>query len=511
MISYERLAAPSEHLGLLVEPGPDALRAALADPNFERFAEVQVLGRPLGDWRRDLRAQLGLGTPVVATGHQIEFVHAGVFAKTIAADVLAQHAGGSAVFIAVDSDLPKTDRLTVPEITAAGLRSVDVELPGCDLQRTVEAQPLVVRRHWLDFFVRIASLYEHYEQSALRTFADGWLETEAEEIDFRDGHDRAYAALEGALGLTTIRRVRLSALAETPAYRAFVHHLILNASQIAQAYNAAQASFRRRHHVRTPSRPVPPLHISEQRVELPFWASRAEGTRERLFVAAHNDAVELFADRTSLGVFDKAQFTAAQSPWDAAGWLVRPRALALSAFMRLFISDLFIHGIGGAKYDEVTEELVREFFGTDAPPLACISATVHLPLPRTNVDRAAVLAAEWRRRDLRFNPDRYISDVPADLLNRRDDLIERSDHLRQRHPKDRAARRQVYLDIREVNKRILERDPWLPARFEQDVEQLERQRRLNKVALQREYFVGLHTRSTLEQLVARTRELVIPD
>ena len=31
------------------------------------------------------------------------------------------------------------------------------------------------------------------------------------------------------------------------------------------------------------------------------------------------------------------------------------------------LSDLFIHGIGGAKYDELTDEIIRRFFGIEPP------------------------------------------------------------------------------------------------------------------------------------------------
>ena len=53
-------------------------------------------------------------------------------------------------------------------------------------------------------------------------------------------------------------------------------------------------------------------------------------------------------------------------------------ALVTTLFARLVLSDLFIHGIGGAKYDQLTDELIRSFFGLAPPDYLVISATLHL-------------------------------------------------------------------------------------------------------------------------------------
>ncbi len=55
---------------------------------------------------------------------------------------------------------------------------------------------------------------------------------------------------------------------------------------------------------------------------------------------------------------------------------------------------------------------------------------------------------------------------------------------------------------------LLERDPWRPAEFEQQLGDLEQRRRLDAMALNREYFVALHLRSTLEEFVRRVRGAV---
>ena len=60
---------------------------------------------------------------------------------------------------------------------------------------------------------------------------------------------------------------------------------------------------------------------------------------------------------------------------------LRPRALTLTLFARLCLGDFFIHGIGGGKYDEVTDAIIRDYFGIEPPAYQVLSATLHLPLP----------------------------------------------------------------------------------------------------------------------------------
>ena len=49
-------------------------------------------------------------------------------------------------------------------------------------------------------------------------------------------------------------------------------------------------------------------------------------------------------------------------------------------FARLFLGDLFMHGIGGAKYDQVTDSLVERFFGVKPPGFMTLTATLRLPV-----------------------------------------------------------------------------------------------------------------------------------
>src|SRR5439155_11533539 len=66
---------------------------------------------------------------------------------------------------------------------------------------------------------------------------------------------------------------------------------------------------------------------------------------------------------------------------EGRGFKIRSRALTNTLFARLFLVDLFIHGIGGGRYDELTDEIARRFYDHEPPRYLVLSATLLLPLP----------------------------------------------------------------------------------------------------------------------------------
>lgn len=508
VIAYERLVAPREHLGVLIEPRAEAIRAMLAPP-YAAGAETRIGDSTIAALRDGLRAELGLRGPVIVGGHQPEFLHAGVFAKNIAASELARAAGGSVAFLTVDTDVPKSASLRLPQVMPGGLRRVDVPIPDVDPTLPYCDQPRAARDRWVQFFAQVGAMHAFLGDAPLGLFARAWVEEGGATPDYCDAFIRARVATERMLGLGPTVEVRETRLARTPAFRAFFGHVALHAAEFAAAYNAAQAAYRKRHRVRARGRPVPPLLASATRVELPFWIVPAGGARRRMFAQAQADHVTFFADdERAFDVPRAALERAAHGEVVPAPWRVWPRALTMSAFARLFLADLFIHGIGGAKYDEMTEELIRAFLNIEPAPMCCVTATLHLPLQHSAIASDDLRRARLASRDLRYNPQRHVRAAPTELVARRTDLIRTSTALREQHPRERAERRVVFREIRRVNEQILQTDAWRAAQYDERISVLERQLALDRIALDREYFYALHPMDTLTELKRRIAALI---
>jgi len=127
----------------------------------------------------------------------------------------------------------------------------------------------------------------------------------------------------------------------------------------------------------------------------------------------------------------------------------------LTLYARVFLGDFFIHGIGGGKYDEVTDAIIRDYFGIEPPAYQVMSATLHLPLPAFPSGEQDLAAARRRVRELHWNPQRHVvppsSDDPFVLR-----LVADRETLASSEPAatDRAARREWYRKLADLNEQL---------------------------------------------------------
>lgn len=508
----DALTAPDTDGAILIWPDARAL-PALVEENRRLLsgAEAMVVDRPLREWRRLSRGD----DTVILAGHQPEFIHPGVWAKHPAVVALARVVGARAQYLLVDSDVPLRFGLAWPEQVDGRLRrgwaSPGVGGSGASFERF----PPLSGGAWRQFLDQVPNAGE----SSFKDFADAFA-TERP-ADYVDRWVLGMTAVEGAVDTGSPEFVRVSEVfggrgvfrADVPA---FIVHLLLNARRFAAEYNAALARYRARRGMAGNQHPIPDLHESSESIELPFWVVCRDQPRRRLFVstsgtgaltlrAADEVIVELDATRLQ----SDAPSLAGLMP---EGIGLRPRALALTMYARLLACELFIHGIGGAKYDQITDDIIRGFFGTAAPAYACVTATLRLPLARYGVSAGDVRAARRRLRDIRYNPQRFLDGADATLfkglLAERQSAIRAAESLRASAPLDRMARRHGFDRIRAANQAMLAALPGVETRLRQEAARLNEQLANNVISWSREWFVALHAPARLRELAERVATAV---
>ncbi|HVT82775.1 MAG TPA: hypothetical protein VHM90_19210, partial [Phycisphaerae bacterium] len=272
------------------------------------------------------------------------------------------------------------------------------------------------------------------------------------------------------------------------AWERFVTAWIHNAPAWTEVYNRHLAAYRERQGIKSPQHPMPDLHRDPARgiFELPFWITRPSQPRERLLLDA-----------------SQPQPPIAQ---------LRPRALSFTMFVRLFLADLFIHGIGGALYDQITDAILQELFQT-VPPYACVSAAWLLPLGQAYPPED-LSALKWRRHHIEHNPQLAINPFTAlrtevaELITERKHLIENLNASRPQPPARRAdpatrhQRRAWFMHLHAINAELHQKDARMLPNLDQQIADADGAMEQNKVLLWREWFFGLHARKSLEQLKA---------
>ncbi|HEU5115375.1 MAG TPA: hypothetical protein VFT74_01725, partial [Isosphaeraceae bacterium] len=219
--------------------------------------------------------------------------------------------------------------------------------------------------------------------------------------------------------------------------------------------------YRRLYGIRSKNHPVPGLARQDDWLEVPFWVWRRENPRRRplmarqtsgremeLRVAGENDRLAILPlspDRDACCAVEVLGDLAAQ------GVRIRTRALTTTMYARLLLGDLFVHGIGGAKYDELGDEVIRRFFEIEPPEYLTLSMTLWLGLPTEAADPEDLHHIDHELRDLTFNPDRH-------LIGPRDSsvqaLVEAKKQAIAGPQETRKQRVQRYFEIRRINESL---------------------------------------------------------
>jgi hypothetical protein len=435
---YRRFRAPIEDGQTLVAPARAEL-ANVIDRNRHHLAasEYDVQGRSLGELAASARRSLvnralaytqryrtvsprhleaaGRGGPIVLSGHQPQLFHAGVWYKNFVLGSVAAEVGGAAIHLLIDSDLCRSASIRVPSGSVVAPRAETVAFD--ELAADVPYEERIVRdeSRFAGFSAEVRQHLRPFLTAPLVEELWPLMPTASEERNLGLRIARGRHRLEEILGNDTLELPQ-SGVCQLPEFHWFVAHLAAHMPRFQLAYNESLAAYRQAHHLRNRAHPIPDLVESDGWLEAPFWMWTADDPhRSAVFVRQRGDTIELSDRRQQTIVLPlTAESDAALAADELAaaagrGIKLRTRALGTTLFARLALSDLFLHGIGGAKYDQVTDDIARRFCGFTLPAYATASATLRLPVARPA--RMATTLPEIKRqlRELAYHPERFVS------------------------------------------------------------------------------------------------------
>jgi hypothetical protein len=365
-----RLRTPANDRELFAVPDFDEI-PALVERNRSVLdsAPIDIDGIPLPELRRLARHEL-LGRnhpePLIVTGHQPEPFHPGVWVKNFAANGLGRRCDGTAVNLIVDSDELKSPSIDVPtwdRWEPEAVKIVAVPFAEAPRGKTWESVGTSAFDTFLPTLRTTTKRFE-YEPIAFEAGPAMTGSTVGERFVTARTH------FERAWGCSNIE-IPTSRMSRTRAFRHFANLLVRDAYRFRQVHNAAVREYRQTNGLHSRTHPVPELADGE----VPFWHV-GEGGR-----------------------------TTVTPPFDPDR--IRPRALTLTLFARLGFADLFVHGIGGGKYDAVTDAIIRDYFGLEPTAFQVVSTTLRLPLPGFPATEDSVKRLQRLVRDMYWNPQRH--------------------------------------------------------------------------------------------------------
>ena len=334
---------------------------------------------------------------IAASAHQPEISHAGIIYKQNMLDRFCRENKICGLNVIIDTDQGNSGSLILP-----GKKGNLPDKQKYDLDRDIE--PLLFK------VVPARSELKKILQKILADLAESelaYLNPKIERfLEF-------YSALSGqpiSIAHTIVRRIyqRSPAFLEIPfseilqieeAAR-FFHDIMKNHQVFVPLYNNLLHNYRLLHKTKNPLNPFPDLNIAGDFVELPFWAiDKNNRTRESLFVTTVEKGAQ-FKVGTSVMAFEVLN----------SKYITAPKASLITAFLRLVLSDLFVHGKGGAKYDRFTDLLILEYFKATPPIYVTASADSYIFKQEVKAYEKDKAEIEYRR-NLNFHIDKFLDSI----------------------------------------------------------------------------------------------------
>jgi hypothetical protein len=544
------LLVPRADRSFLVRPHfQDAL--VLLDKNRIRLDEdVVVFGRSYRQLRTDIRRECLLAAQrftqsflpaerrpseptysadqlIVASGHQPDLFHPGVWVKNIAVSEMASRRNAVGLNLIVDNDLVQSHSIRLPERSPSGAQDANAGFSWREIAYDDTATGVTP---WEEVFVGNEKLFEQFATSVDRALAE-WSVTPSISqhwqavLELGPSHNlcRRLSAirisLEHQLGLQNLE-LPMSEVCNTAGFNWFVFAVVSRMEEFVDAHNAALKAFRELNHIRSHTHPVPELAASKECFEAPFWVwSRDNPVRRPVFVGRDRDEIVLGTALDGSGEFARlpsctTDFEQAEKVLRAlsqSGVKIRTRALTTTMFARMFLCDLFVHGIGGARYDEMTDAIIRNFFGIEPGGFLTISYTAWLPFAEPFLNTAEdVHALKQRIRDLQQNPQRYLdreaSPEIADLIAEKERLIDEQQATDRRTVKPQYwTGTQRYRRIPEINRALAIRTKPLIDDALVELERVKANLAANRFITNREISYCAFPEDRLRQMVAEVK------
>lgn len=557
--SPRRLATPQEAGQALLDP-PLRGMCAMSRESFSRFAANGVPGREVAGvsltqlaaqaraslvraaweyttayrevrWNATSLMSETANAPIVMAGHQPQLFHCGVWFKNYLLHRLASDdepnkiigAAPIAINLQIDNDLLRTPTIVVPAWRDGRPRvehaPLDDSPTGAQVSLPYEERRVVDPAFVGELAARLkrqmgAALGDdviiYRLQPLLSRFAN------ANGARLGEAVAKARHALEGEWGWQTLE-LPLSRVVDGRPFQTFVAAMLIELPKLAAQYNASLREYRRRHRLRSQNHPATELMLDvdgsaaagEGWLEAPLWVwTEDDPRRGRLFLRRRGGCWQLSNRKGWQRCLDAgtepdaAKLADQLAEWRAAGVKIRPRALITTLFSRLFLSDTFVHGIGGAAYDEATDDLALRWLQTAPPPYATATATLRLPIALPNVSQTDLRRIDALLRNLRYHAERHVAPEIPNSDAALAELIEAKRRWVAAEP-PRAARRERHEEITRINEAMQVyveplREKLLGER-EQTIEML----RDRRILASREYAFCLHSEAQLREAFER--------
>ena len=398
-------------------------------------------------------------SPLIVTGHQPEWFHPGVWSKNFLVHQIAMSSGGVALNCVIDSDIPKTLAWTIPKPSGCKIPTAPLLIPFIPFSERSIPWELQKPLSTSFLFNSFSQIIENMKIFGFESMASVAIQ-QISKIDHSISAARQFSDIRNKVEFKMGLKLIDLFISNICCFSSFIELIRLFFYEVEVAfeeYNQAIADFRLDHEIDQAGRPIPFLEKENDWFETPLWIySNKFPERSRFWIKVNGDSFDWRSQNAELNgrmpFSDLETFGLCIRKLASCGIFIRPRALLISLFLRVFASDLFVHGLGGALYDEMTDRWIRGWLGI-APPVSMVcSATFRLPFAEPMHSRFEIDELKMRLREFRWHGESLVdtssdSDLQKSLGLEKSKLIDWS-------PLDELGMRARCQALKNINKKI---------------------------------------------------------
>ena len=484
------------------------LRAAARLDACRLAAQYTSEYRNLPSLKRASNAATWTEQPLLLSGHQPWLFHPGVWFKNFVLSEITRGVHGTALNVIIDNDLCPSPSITVPKGSRTQVQLAHLACDQNTLPLPFEERAVLDDSAFSTFGDRVVDNIGPLVKNPL--IKPLWVEAllAAKRTD-NLGQRLAQARhqLEARWNMDTFE-VPLSHLCQTESFRWFTVHLLAHLPRFVLLHNRALEEYRIVNRIRSQAHPFPNLKQREEWLEAPFWVWTQLDPQRRALHIRHVDRGLELSDHHAFRTFlpldqDRLADDAVEqlSKLSGTGVTIRPRAVTTTMSIRLLLADLFIHGIGGDKYDQLTDVLITRFFGIHPPSFLTATATAWLPVIKSKTATVSLRNINRQLRELRFHAERHIkSDKNTQAL-----IAEKHKWIHTNLPRGQRLSRHRGIETAnvELQRFVSDQRSALQEQRQRALQQVRREQVLGS----REYAFCLFPEETLQPLLANVADL----
>jgi hypothetical protein len=510
--TLQQLTVPEEKNTIFVSPDFTGWPSLLLENTLilQKHLDLSKPRRELLDIAENYTQAITLTSPskntiknIIATGHQPTWHHCGILAKNLITACFAENTGGCSIHLVLDHDACDT-ALVFPQIDNSGTWHFDkIAIEHGQNLLPLELRPPPPQEKIEKLINSIAHLLPN--QFCSNIWSEYLKHKAGKMPSFRNIADFItcfQSTLNSALGFNMMY-LPVSQLSESDAFLDFAASIIADSLNFVRSYNNAISRHIEEKKLHS-SETIRLLTVdySENLVELPFWLLPPDGERMPLYVKTDKSGKIRFGET----------FVNVDSPKNLKNAIrqsncrLRPKAVTLTLFTRLFLADWFVHGIGGALYENITDHILNEYYKIKNLRFGVSTATMTLPIfEHTNSTTESIAELKHSLQKAKHNPERFINEY---LINKEPviSLLAEKKRLVQT-AKDRSlspeTRKSAFTLIFSVNKNLAKYAGEKLHSLDKKIKLVQNRIQSDHVLNYREYFFGLFPEKILKDVTQK--------